>query len=106
MAAGMLFLDQFLAGWYPFLMVVMLGLSMAACLELLNLLRSIGRPSAWFCLAGVAAIVLSNWPPRLSVFIPGDVWFDKNPWNWVLGTFTLVSLSVNVILPARLSTKF
>jgi phosphatidate cytidylyltransferase len=93
MAGGMLFLDHFFAGWYPFLMAVMLGLALAGCLELLGLLRAIERPAAWFCLAGVAAILLSNWPARLSVFIEGDVWFDRNPWNWVLGTFTLVALS-------------
>jgi phosphatidate cytidylyltransferase len=97
MAAGMLFLDQFLAGWYPFLLLVILSLALAACVELLNLLRAIERPSTWFCLLGVALILLSNWPAHLSFFIPGSVWFDQNPWNWVLGTFTLVALSAFLV---------
>ena len=65
LAAGMLLIDQRLAPWYPFLFVTLLGLSLAACFELVQLVEPSKRPQAWLCYLAVAAIIAANWPSHL-----------------------------------------
>src|SRR5262249_45104763 len=89
LAVGVLVVDQWLAPWYPFL----LGLALAACYEVLQLLGPMRRPSAWLCCAAVAAVVLSNWPAHLSA--NNLVWgadLNRDPWHWIIGTFAAVVL--------------
>lgn len=61
LAVGMIAADQFLSPWFPFLFAFMLGLSVAACRELLGLLGPERAPHRALCYAGVIAFVLANW---------------------------------------------
>jgi len=87
LAAGVLTLDGWLAPYYPFLLVVVLGLALAACYELLSLLDESRRPSGRLCFAAVAALVLTNWLVR--AFLP-----EAHPWTWIGGVFAAVVLAV------------
>ncbi|MFL5245138.1 MAG: phosphatidate cytidylyltransferase [Gemmataceae bacterium] len=84
MAGGVLFLDQWLAPWFPFLLLFLLAAGLTACIELRQLLPSTGRPYAWLTEASVAGLIMSNWPGH---FLQSD------PWPWVAGTFAAVVLS-------------
>ena len=46
LTAGVLTVDQRFARWYPFLFVLVLALTLLACVELLHLIRPGQRPSA------------------------------------------------------------
>jgi phosphatidate cytidylyltransferase len=83
LAAGVLAFDP--APWFPILLLLMLLLSAAACLELQFLLGPERRPPTWFCLVGVVAVVLANWPAHL--------WGWGDPWRPVLYTFAAVVLA-------------
>jgi phosphatidate cytidylyltransferase len=90
LVVGALVVDQWLAPGYPFLLLVVLGLSLAACYELLQLLETTRRLPCALCYVAVATLVLANWPAH--------VWdwareIDPDPWHWVLGTFTAVVLT-------------
>src|SRR5262245_7209986 len=86
LAVGVLAVDDWLPPYYPFLLVVVLGLALAACYELLSLLDATRRPSARFCFSAVAALVLTNWLVR--AFLP-----DPQPWTWISGVFAAVVLA-------------
>jgi phosphatidate cytidylyltransferase len=73
LACGVLFLDQFLAPWYPSLLLCLVGLGLLACLEMQHLL-SASHPSLWLSVIGVLAVLLANWPAH--VFPGRDVWRD------------------------------
>ncbi|MBY0526514.1 MAG: phosphatidate cytidylyltransferase [Gemmataceae bacterium] len=86
LAVGALWVDQRLAPWYPFLLVVVLGLALAACYEMLSLLDPARQPKAWVCYGAVAALVLSNWVPHLigdRASMPPEV----RSWPWLAGVF-------------------
>jgi phosphatidate cytidylyltransferase len=83
LAAGVLAFDP--APWFPILLLLMLLLSAAACLELQFLLGPERRPPTWFCLTGVVAVVLANWPAHL--------WGWGSPWRPVVYTFAAVVLA-------------
>lgn len=61
LTVGMLVGDQYLAPWFPFLLTFLLGLSCAACHELVNLLGTRRVPQKHVCYAGIVVLVLSNW---------------------------------------------
>src|SRR5262245_17979370 len=93
LAVGMLVIDQWLRPWYPFLLVLVLVLSLAASVELVHLLRAasyaspLGKepwcPPVWLCCAVVAAVVLANWPAHVAAEATGGA----GPWYWILSTF-------------------
>ena len=58
---GMLVGDEHLALWFPFLFVFQLGLTVAACHELVKLLGPQRSPQPVVCYVGVLAFVLANW---------------------------------------------
>ena len=58
---GMIVGDQFLSPYFPFLFVFVLGLSLAACFELVHLLGSERHPQVMVCYLGVTVFALSNW---------------------------------------------
>src|SRR5437870_2491030 len=89
-AAGMLLIDQHLAPWFPFLFVMLLGLSLAACYELVHLVEPGRRPPAWLCFAAVSLVITANWPAHL----PG---MENEPWLWLTGTFSIMVLAVFVL---------
>jgi phosphatidate cytidylyltransferase len=86
LAATLLVLDQPTRPYFPFLLILAGSLATLSCLELTQLLASSSGPRLWFCLLGVLAVVLANWPAYV---IPGA---STDPWHWVLGAFTAVVL--------------
>ena len=92
LAVGVLVVDQWLAPWYPFLFVVVLGLSLAACYEVLKLLGPVRRPSAWLCYAAVAAVVLANWPAHVAETAGFAPYVDPDAWHWIIATFAAAVL--------------
>lgn len=108
LAAGMLLIDQHLAPWFPFLFVVVLGLSLAACYELVHLMEPARRPQAWLCYACVAVLIAANWPAHLwgmenihfaepggregVVVIP-----VREQWQWLAGAFAGVVLAAFLV---------
>jgi phosphatidate cytidylyltransferase len=75
---GMLVGDQYLAPWFPFLFLFQLGLSLAACHELLKLLGPQRAPQWFVCYLGVATFVLANW--LINYPTPRG-----NPWALLIG---------------------
>ena len=88
LAVGVLWVDQQLAPWYPFLFVVLAGLALAACAELLHLLGPGRRPRPGLSYLAVLALVGANWPAHLvsSLGTAGGAWL------WIAGTFAAVVL--------------
>ncbi len=88
LAVGVLVIDQRFAPAYPFLLVVLLGLTELACAELLVLLPADLRPPRWLGFGAVGALALANWPAHLAPFhqLGGD------PWLWIGGVFATVVL--------------
>ena len=98
---GMLIADQHMAPYFPFLFLFQLGLSLAACHELVKLLGPQRAPQAIVCYFGVAVIVLANWyinypEPRHSlddpVWNPG--WIPVGRFLYEVATFTAPGRSV------------
>src|SRR6516165_6114499 len=90
LAAGMLLIDQHLAPWFPFLFVMLLGLSLAACHELVHLIEPARRPQTWLCYVAVAVMIAANWPAHVPE-LRGE------PWLWLAGTFGGVVLAVFLV---------
>ncbi len=88
--AGMLVLDQRLAPWYPFLFVFVVGLSLAAVVELIRLLGGGRYLQAPLLAAGVALLVTTNWWGQL---VSAWGWFIE-PTTLLLGTFVVLVLAV------------
>jgi phosphatidate cytidylyltransferase len=64
---AVLYLDEWMAPWFPLWLVVALVVTGLAALELIGLLSvTSAKPSGNALFAGVIAIVLSNWAPHLS----------------------------------------
>jgi phosphatidate cytidylyltransferase len=93
LAAGTLVFDQQFAPWCPFLFVLLLVLSLAACVEMLTLLRTLPRPAPWLCCAGVAALVVANWPAH----VPPTAALGLTPWLCVAGAFAAFVLAVFLV---------
>ncbi len=85
LTVGVLVVDDRLAPVYPFLLFLLLVLSVAACVELLFLILPGRRPSPWLCIAAVVALLLANWVPHLA-----GRW---DAWHAILGTFVAVVLA-------------
>jgi phosphatidate cytidylyltransferase len=81
LTVGMLVADQHLAPWFPFLFVFVIGLSLAACRELVVLLGANRRPQIAVSYLGVLLLGLANWLVHL-LNPQGD------PWPWVLAILT------------------
>jgi len=93
LVVGVLFGDQFLAPWYPFLFILVLLLSLAAGYELLHLLLPGYRPPAWLGYGSVVCLLLANWIPHL-ISRPGH---EVDPWRWVAFVFAGIVLVAFVI---------
>jgi phosphatidate cytidylyltransferase len=76
---GVLFLDDRLTPWYPFLYLFFAAVGALGCWELLRLIPPAWRPSPFLCHFGVQAIVLANWIRPIHESFPEYVpWSD--PW--------------------------
>jgi phosphatidate cytidylyltransferase len=93
LAVGVLVVDQALAPFFPVLFVLLLGLALAAGIELLHLLGAARRPAPWLCCTGIAALVAANW----AAHVPPTATLGVDPWTWVGGVFTAFVLSVFVV---------
>jgi len=65
LAVGVLVVDQRLAPWYPFLLLLILGLGLAACHELLQLLGPARNLPGGLCYLAVGTLAATNWLPHL-----------------------------------------
>jgi phosphatidate cytidylyltransferase len=94
LTVGVLLLDQRLAPWYPFLLVLVLLLTLGGCHELLQLLPISRRPPSWLCYTAVTALVAANW---LATLVPSPVpAAARNPWLWIAAVFAGVVLTAFV----------
>ncbi|MCI0456557.1 MAG: phosphatidate cytidylyltransferase [Gemmataceae bacterium] len=85
LVVGMLVIDRHLGPWYPFLFVFVVGLGLAACVELLHLLPPAGRPYPWLCVPLVVGLLSVNW----AVHLAGA---GADPWLWLWYGFGLAVL--------------
>jgi phosphatidate cytidylyltransferase len=101
-AALMLIADLSLEPAYPFLLIVILLLALAACVELHRLLGALpNRPPFWLCVSGVFAVLLANWPVHILDFLLLRYWPGHNalhefglvPWQMVAWTFAAVVMA-------------
>src|SRR5689334_19460865 len=72
LTVGMLGFDQYLP-FYPFLFVFVIGLSVAACREMVQLLGDDRVAQTPVCYAGVLTLGMSNWLIHFANF-PADRW--------------------------------
>src|SRR6267142_4543991 len=86
LTVGMLVADQYLA-WYPFLFVFVIGLSLAACRELIALLGPNRAPQIPVCYLSVLVLGLANWAVHL--LNP-----QANVWPIVVAILTGLALTV------------
>jgi phosphatidate cytidylyltransferase len=93
LAVAVLVVDQQLAPWYPFLLVLLLALAEMACFELLRLLPPERRPFAWLSYLAVAVLVVVNWLPHVGVAL-FPTW---DPWHWTISAFTAVVLAAFLV---------
>ncbi len=114
---GVLFLDEWLAPWYPLWLVFSTLALLAAAVELVGLLGATGnRPSLNSVLGGVAAIIVGNWMPHVTEHLAGDARFSPLAYepfepvgvlSWPLLTFVGVLMvsfiiqSVQFVRPGR-----
>src|SRR5437773_5148724 len=90
LTAGMLILDQRLTPWFPFLFVFVVGLSLAACKELIGLLGHARRVQEPLLYGGVILLGSANWWAH----IPRQYGLNADPWQVLLGTFVALVLAV------------
>jgi phosphatidate cytidylyltransferase len=74
LASGVLVVDQYLAPWYPCLLVTLLVLGALATAELHQLLGALPRPPLGLAVLSVWAVVLASWPAHLGW--TADSWRD------------------------------
>lgn len=61
LTVGMLVADPFTGGWFPFLFLFQLGLTVAACFEFIHVLGPNRAPQRSVCYLGVIVFVFANW---------------------------------------------
>lgn len=93
LTVGMLVADQYLP-WYPFLFVFVIGLSLAACRELIALLGPNRAPQIPVCYLGVLVLGLANWAVHL--LNP-----QANVWPIMVAILTGLALTVFLYEMAR-----
>jgi phosphatidate cytidylyltransferase len=87
LTVGMLVGDLYLAPWYPFLFVFIVGLSLAACLELVQLLGPNRRPQVSLSYLGVLVLGVGNW----AVHLAGPA---QSAWPGLMAILTGLTLAV------------
>ncbi len=81
LTVGMLWGDLYTRGWYPFLLLFVVGLGGIGCHELVGLLPPYRRPHVPMCYLGVVALGLGNW--AVHFYIPG-----RPAWTLLAATLT------------------
>src|SRR4051794_5966074 len=98
LALGVLFLDNRLAPWYPFLFLLVTALGLVAAHELRAMLEPRLRPSPWLCHGCVLLVVAANWPPHLWDWARS---LSPDPWHWVAAALAAVVLATLLEAMAR-----
>lgn len=93
LVVGVLVLDQQWSPWSPFLFVLVVGLSQAACAELVGLLGTERPVHRSLCHGGLLVLGIANWIGHL----PWSSGHDQEAWLWVLGVFTALILAVFLV---------
>ncbi|HEV3079818.1 MAG TPA: phosphatidate cytidylyltransferase [Gemmataceae bacterium] len=99
LTVGVLAVDYRFAPWYPFLFALVLGLSIMACRELLNLLAASAKAVRALCYAAVVAMAVANWWPHMASVILGkgvSAW-EQYPWQWIVSAFVVVVLAAFLV---------
>jgi phosphatidate cytidylyltransferase len=91
--AGVLSFDRRLEPWFPFLFVLVVGLTLVGCHELLGLLPAQGKPAAWLCYSAILALGLANWLPHVVNQVGAPRAWNLRPWACVAGVFAAIVLS-------------
>jgi phosphatidate cytidylyltransferase len=97
LAIGVLVIDQWLAPYYPFLLILVLVLALAACCELLQLLQPARRPADLLCYTSVTALVLCNWV----IHARPDAVPSAEPWPTIGGVFAGIVIAAFLTEMAR-----
>src|ERR1700693_5848633 len=84
LAVGVLLVDPLADPWAPFLLALMLALSLLACRELLSLFRHLAQPVPGLCYGAVAWLIVANWVPHVTG--------RGEAWPMVCGAFAAVVL--------------
>lgn len=89
LTAGVLIVDQWLSGWYPFLLVTVVTLAALACFELRGLMDAARQPPSWLCYSSVIGLVAINW------IRPVGELFGKStdPWHGIAGLLAGIVLA-------------
>jgi len=93
LAGGALVVDQWFAPFYPLLLALVLGLSLAAGAELVQLLSAVRRPLPWLCYGGLILLAAANWLAH----VPPTEGFCPDPWPWVAGAFAAFVLAAFLV---------
>src|SRR5436309_2000818 len=93
LAGGGLILDLYFAPYYPVLLILVLGLALAAGAELVDLLSGAWRLPFWVCQGGLILVVLANW----AAHVPVTGRLGPAPWPWVAGAFAGFVLAAFVV---------
>lgn len=105
LAAGMLLLDERFAPWFPFLFATFAGLSVAGCIELIQLLPPARRPPAIVCIAGVLLLYILAWMPVIATSSLLDQRSARtDAATWVLSGFAAVVLAAFLVEMSRFRT--
>jgi phosphatidate cytidylyltransferase len=109
---AVLFLDEWLAPWFPLWLLLTLTATGLAALELVGLLNETSaRPSGNTVFGGVLAVVLANWVPhllahahrwpRLAARAPYDPLAPVDALAWPLLTYAAVVMATFVVQSAQ-----
>lgn len=92
LGVGILVFDAYLEPWYPFLLVVVVGLGMLGTYELLSLLNPAWRPLAVICYPAVCCVLAANWidPIRPYLGQAGVLLGGRDSWSLILWVFVAV----------------
>jgi phosphatidate cytidylyltransferase len=92
LGVGLLVFDAYLEPWYPFLLIVVVGLGMLGTHELLALLDPSWRPLAMICYPAVCCVLAVNWIDPLRPYLgPAGLWLGgRDAWSLILWVFVAV----------------
>lgn len=94
LAAAVLYLDGFLAPWYPLLGLTVLAVLWRAAYELQQLLEPAHRPPLWLLGLGLSLCWVANWWHRLAASaLPASALCPSSPWTGVLFAYGLAFLA-------------
>jgi phosphatidate cytidylyltransferase len=101
-AVGILYFDNFLAPWYPFLLIATLLMAYLGTKEMLSMMPETIRPFTKLTYIVVYGCILVNWLPTINTFLKTP--FTITIWPTIIG-FIVVSFLVTFCLGLRTFTQ-